>query len=129
MLYLFDENQPPALVAAIRQLHQQHWSGDQVETMRDRGWGGTDDPDWIGALARHNGPWTIVTRDLMHKEWYEVQGSSGTWFILMRGWSSLTYWPLAWKLVKAWPDVVANGRRNPGSVFDVAVNGKINRRR
>ena len=127
MLYLFDENQPPALVVAVRHLHQRDWPEDRVKSVRDRGWEGTDDSAWISVLAGLDEAWTVVTRDMMYKEWYQVLGSGGTWFVLNKGWRSMQFWPLAWKLVKAWPDIVEAGRRTPGGVFVVAVNGKVSR--
>ena len=66
---------------------------------------------------------------MMQKEWYQVLGSNGTWFVLNKGWRSMRYWDLAWKLVKAWPGMVEAGRRNPGGVFAVSVNGNVTRLR
>ena len=129
MLYLFDENQPPALVLAIRHLHQRDWPEDRIEAVQDRGWKGTDDPVWVDVLASVDEPWTVVTRDAMKREWYQVLGSGGTWFVLNKGWRSMQYWDLVWKLVKAWPVMVDAGRRNPGGVFVVTVNGKVTRDR
>ena len=37
----------------------------------------------------------------------------------------MQFWELSWKLVKAWPDIVSAGQREPGQIFSVAVNGRV----
>ena len=93
--------------------------------MRDVQSEGVNDLTWIEALVQSREPWTVITRDLMRREWQLVQNSNLTWFLLHRGWASLPYWELSWKLVKAWPDIIAYGQQSPGRVFRVQVNGRI----
>lgn len=117
MLYLFDENQPPALVLAIRHLHQRDWPEDRVQSVQDRGWEGTDDSVWIDVLAGLEVPWTVVTRDMMDKEWYQVLGSSGTWFVLNKGWRTMQYWDLAWKFGESLAQYGGSRSPEPGGRF------------
>lgn len=124
MNYWFDENMPPQLVAAIEALHARDYPNDRVASVRDTHDVGRSDVEWITWLMQSGEQWTVFTRDAMRKERQLAQGGGLTWFVLAPGWASLDYWNLSWKFVKAWPDLVATGRRSPGQMFTVAVNGK-----
>ena len=125
MNYWFDENMPPSLVKAIAALHTENFPDDRVESVLDAQGEGRSDVDWITELMQGGEQWAVITRDAMRKERQLVQSSGLTWFILARGWASLDYWTLSWKLVKAWPDLAEASRRSPGQVFTVALNGKV----
>lgn len=124
MNYWFDENMPPPLVRAIAALHARDYPDDRVVSARDTQDEGRSDAEWIASLMQSGEQWTVFTRDAMRKERQLAQSSGLTWFILAPGWASLNYWDMSWKLVKAWPELVAAGRRAPGQTFTVAVNGK-----
>lgn len=124
MNYWFDENVPPQLVKAIAALHARDYPDDRVVSIYATQYEGGSDVEWITALMQSGEQWTVFTQDAMRKERQLVQSSGLTCFILAPGWSSLDYWNKSWKLVKAWPDLVATGRRSPGQMFKVAVNGK-----
>lgn len=124
MNYWFDENVPPPLVMAIAALHARDYPDDRVLSVRDTSDQGRSDVEWIATLMRSGEQWTVFTRDAMRKERQLAQSSGLTWFILARGWAKLDYWNMSWKLVKAWPELVETGRRAPGQIFTVGVNGK-----
>ena len=125
MNYWFDENVPPHLVKAIAALHARNFPDDRVVSVRDAQGEGRSDVDWITELMRSGEQWAVITRDAMRKERQLVQSSGLTWFMLDRGWASLDYWNLSWKLVKAWPDLAEASRRSPGQVFTVTLKGKV----
>lgn len=124
MNYWFDENMPPHLVRAIAALHARDYPNDRVVSIYDTQYKGRSDAEWITSLMQSKEQWTVFTQDAMRKERQLTPSSGLTWFILARGWAGLDYWAMSWKLVKAWPDLVATGRRAPGQTFTVAVNGK-----
>ena len=124
MNYWFDENMPPQLVRAIAALHAPDYPGDRVVSIYDTQYKGRSDAEWITSLMQSKEQWTVFTQDAMRKERQLTPSSGLTWFILDPGWAGLVYWTMSWKLVKAWPDLVATGRRAPGQTFTVAVNGK-----
>ena len=125
MNYLLDENVPPYLTRAIAALHARDHPEDTVLSAWDVGSQGQDDETWIATLLAGGAQWTVVGRDRMRKEWSLLQRGELTWFVLNKGWASLTFWDLSSKLVKAWPDIVLAGQRSPGMVFDVAVGGRV----
>lgn len=126
MNYWFDENVPPPLVMAIAALHARDYPDDRVLSARDTSEQGRSDAEWIATLMRGGEQWTVLTRDAMRKERRLAQSSGFTWFIFARGWANMDYWNMSWKLVRAWPGLVETGRRSPGQIFTVTVNGKSN---
>ena len=120
---------PPPLVRAIAALHAREYPDDSVSSVTELGLAGADDTRWIASLAQNEEPWTVVTRDLMRRERSHLQSGDPTWFLLHRGWAGMPYWAMSWKFVKAWPDVVNAGRRAPGPVFTVALNGRVQQAR
>ena len=129
MNYLIDENTPPHLIRAIANLHSRDYHDDKVLSMPELKFAGIDDANWIASLVQSAEAWTVITRDLMRRERALLRSDNLTWFLLNRGWASFPYWELSWKLVKAWPEMVTVGRRQPGQVFTVAVNGRVRQER
>lgn len=129
MNYLIDENVPPYLTRAIAALHARDYPEDSVLSAWDIGSQGHDDETWIATLTSSGEQWTVVGRDLMRKEWPLLQSSGLTWFVLNKGWASLPFWELSSKLVKVWPDIVFSGQASPGTVFNVAVGGRVRQAR
>lgn len=125
MNYLIDENVPPYLTRAIAALHARDYPDDSVLSPWDIGSHGQGDEIWIPFLISSGAQWTVVGRDLMRKEWPLLHSSGLTWFVLNKGWASLPFWDLSSKLVKVWPDIVVAGQTSPGTVFNVAVGGRV----
>ena len=127
MNYFFDENFAPSIARAIRELHATGQLNDKVVSWAEIDFGGMKDVPWIDALMDTHLDWVVLTRDQMRLERHAVQESGFTWCIFAKGWATLNYWNQAWKLVKAWPELVTTSERSHGAVFTVLVNGKITR--
>lgn len=108
MNFFFDENLSPELTRAIGILHRKFPTDDVIFALRDLYPLGTDDVVWIPGLGQRGGLWTVVTKDQMDKEpeWSLVQDSGFFWFFLDRRWGNLPYWIIAWRLVRAWPEII-----------------------
>jgi hypothetical protein len=103
---LFDSNLSPALAKALHELS----IGDQNEVyhLRDRFAEDTEDHVWIAALG-DEGNWSIVSQDRFAKGSLEKEAlrqSGITTFVLASGWSKLTHWEKAWRLVRWWPRIM-----------------------
>ncbi len=125
MNFLFDENLPHSLAAAIDALHSHANRGGRVLSVRDRTWEGYDDRDWIRLLSENRESWIVVTRDKMRNEIEIIRQSNLTWVIMHRGWARIPYWDVAWKLVKAWPEIVDKTVIGPGETYRLQVNGRL----
>ena len=74
------------------------------------------------------GAWVIISGDIRisqnefeRRAWLE---SGLTAFFLGRGWTKLKLWEQAWKLIKWWPDIVAQAERvHAGAGFVIPVSG------
>ena len=125
MNYYWDENLPPSLARAVSTLHQRDHPTDQVLSYRDVDWTGYSDELWIDHLIATGMDWAVITGDRMRQHREIVRRSGMTWFIFNRGWGSLDYWTKSWKTIKTWPSIVALSQERPGSIFRVAVNGRV----
>ena len=123
--YFFDENFSHFLANAIAQLHRNDFPDDRVTSARGMNLEGAADQTWVGVLEASGESWVVLTHDRMRKEWRTVQTSGVTWFIFERGWSSLRFWDEAWKLVKAWPEIIEASQRSRERAFNVAVSGRV----
>ena len=125
MNYLLDENLPYRLAVAIDALHNRDNPGSPVLSVRDRGWAGYSDPQWISRLAQSSENWSILTRDRMRSELDMLNQPNLTWVILNRAWNRMTYWDVAWKLIKAWPEIAEHTNANPSRIYRLRVNGRL----
>jgi hypothetical protein len=83
----------------------------------------TPDVEWIRKLAAE-AEWVIISGDVRisrnefeRRAWLE---SRMTAFFLAKGWTVLKLWDQAWRLMKWWPDIVAQAERiSPGAGFTV----------
>lgn len=125
MNFYWDENLPPSLARAVSALHQRDYPGDTVLSYRDAQWAGRSDELWISRLIATGEDWAVITGDRMRQHREIVRQSGLTWFIFNRGWGSLDYWPKSWKIIKCWPAIAGLSQERAGSVFRVAVNGRI----
>jgi hypothetical protein len=97
--------------------------GHTVKYLREMFSADTPDVDWIRRLAS-DGDWVIISGDVRisrnefeRRAWRE---SGLTAFFLAKGWSGLRLWDQAWRLVKWWPDIVAQAEKiRPGAGFIV----------
>ena len=70
MNYLLDENMPPYLVRAIAALHAREYPDDRIASAEDIQAESVDDESWIESLVQSGEPWTVLTRDLMRREYH-----------------------------------------------------------
>lgn len=131
MNFFFDENLSPELTRAIGILHRKFPTDDVIFALRDLYPLGTDDDVWIPDLGQRGGLWTVVTKDQMSQPqvWALVQASGFFWFFLDRRWGNLPYWIIAWRLVRAWPEIIrVMGLDYPGAasrIFSVNPESEI----
>lgn len=133
MNFFFDENLSPNLTQAIGALHRKGYPDDNFFHIDELFPLGTGDDGWIDALterrAVHHEDWAIVTRDQMRDHWGKVLTSGFFWFILDGQWGRIQYWDTAWRLVRAWPEIIrVMGLDYPGAdsrIFSVNPESEI----
>jgi hypothetical protein len=110
---------PPRIVDALRALED----GYVVKHLRELFPVDTPDIEWIQRIAS-DPDWVIISGDIRisqnefeRRAWLE---SGLTAFFLAKGWTRLKLWDQAWRLVKWWPEIVAQAIRiKPGAGFIV----------
>ena len=125
MKFFLDNNLPPALARSLHALSER--SGHQVVHLSEKFNRDIADADWIRALAEE-GDWIIVSGDIRipknpaeRQAWLE---SGLTSFFLGRGWTGLSFWDQAWKLVQWWPRIIDQAAKvEPPAAFLVPVKG------
>lgn len=127
MKFFLDNTHPPRLAKALNALVVD--DGHTTVHLREKFAPETEDRVWIGALAEE-GDWIIISGDPQitkgrHERaaWEESQLTA---FFFKSGWTNFQLWDQVWRLVKCWPDIVAQATRaTRGAGFLVNVNGKI----
>ena len=124
MKYLIDNNLPPALAHAIRELSTIR-DNTEVYALKDKFPPATKDIDWITALSEDN-DWVVISQDRFKKgnEEKEALRRSGlTVFFLEKQWSKKKYWEKSHNLVRWWPAIMDHAERmTGGSAFKVKWN-------
>ncbi len=126
MNFFFDNNLPPDLARALNFLSKKQ--GHKVVPLRDKFKTNITDVEWINAL-KSEGNWVVISGDLrimrnLHERaaWQE---SRLTVFFLAKGWTNVSYWVKAWKLVKWWPEVTSQAQRiKSGTSFIIPIRGQ-----
>lgn len=126
MKFFVDNNLSTKLAKSIHVLVEPE---HQIVHLKDRFAAATPDETWMTALAREP-EWVILSADLrIRKNSHEVEAwkaAGHTTFFLKDRWIEMDFWTQAWKLVKCFPEIIAQtGRAKPGDAFVVSVNGKI----
>ena len=120
MKVFFDNNLSPSIAHAMRELSKVEPDVDAVIHLRDRFRPATPDIEWIGALA-NDGPWVIVSIDRFTKnhdaERAALRNAGHTVFVMDRQWADQKFWLQAERLVKWWPQVLAQARLVSASAF------------
>jgi hypothetical protein len=123
--FFLDNTTPPRFAPALQALEGP--GGHEVRHLRDMFSADTPDIEWLMKLAKE-GAWVIISGDIRisqnefeRRAWLE---SGLTAFFLGRGWTKLKLWEQAWKLIKWWPDIVAQAERvHAGAGFVIPVSG------
>lgn len=122
MKFFIDNNLPPALAHALRELSKPE--NHEVIHLRDRFAVNTSDTDWINSLSQESA-WIVVTHDSLNKglEREALRRAGLLVFFLDKSWSNHKFWEIAHNLVKWWPRIIeqAGGIEN-GAAFKVKWN-------
>jgi hypothetical protein len=118
--FFFDSNLAPRFAEALRVLDG---GTHTIKHLRERFAPEIADLDWIKELASE-GDWVIISGDVRisqnrseRQAWLE---SGLAAFFLAKGWTGLRLWDQAWRLMKWWPEIVAQaGRIRAGAGFVV----------
>ncbi len=121
MKFFLDNTLPPRLAEALRALEGPQ--GYAIKHLREMFQPDTPDVEWIRKLAAE-GEWVMISGDVRisrnqfeRRAWIE---SGLTAFFLAKGWSGLKLWDQAWRLVRWWPEIVAQAEKiRPGAGFIV----------
>ncbi len=122
MKFFFDNNLPPPLAHALRELSKP--DDHTVFHLRDRYSANTPDTDWIEKLSREGG-WVVITHDKLNKglEREALRQAGLLVFFLDKSWVDHGFWEKASNLVKWWPRIIeqASGIEG-GAAFKVKWN-------
>lgn len=107
MIFVLDNNLPPALAHGLAEFtsvtHPQH----SVVHLSDVLPRNTPDVDWIENLAKDK-KHVVVTQDRLNKglEREALRRAGLLVFLLDKGWASHKFWPKAANLVTWWPEII-----------------------
>ncbi|MEQ1526471.1 MAG: DUF5615 family PIN-like protein [Gallionella sp.] len=122
MKFLVDNNLPPALAHALRELSKPE--NHEVVHLKDRFRANTPDIDWINDLSLE-GAWIVITHDSLNKglEREALRRAGLLVFFLDKSWKDHKFWEKAHNLVKWWPRIIeqASGIQG-GAAFKVKWN-------
>ena len=122
MKFLIDNNLPPALAHALRELSKPE--NHEVLHLKDRFAADTPDTDWINSLSQEGG-WIVVTHDNLNKglEREALRRAGLLVFFLDKSWKDHKFWEKAHNLVKWWPRIIElAGGIEGGAAFQVKWN-------
>ena len=127
MKFMLDHNLAPGLARALNELSAPF--GHQVAPLREMIPVDSADEHWIARLGREGG-WAVVSGDIRV---FEAPAAVAAWreakltiFFLAPGWSDLTYWPKATKLVGVWEKVIAFATGvTAGTLYEIRAGGKF----
>jgi hypothetical protein len=118
----FDNNLSPNIAHAMRELSKSEVDVEEVIHLRDRFSRRADDIEWISALVE-DGPWIIISIDRFKKqndaERAALRGAGHTVFVMDSQWAEHRYWLQAERLVRWWPQILAQARLVSASAFRV----------
>lgn len=122
MKFFIDNNLPPALAHALRELSKP--DDHVVLHLKDRFAANTPDIDWINSLSTE-GSWIVVTHDNLNKglEREALRRAGLLVFFLDKSWKDHQFWEKAYQLVRWWPRIIeqAEGIQG-GAAFKVTWN-------
>lgn len=122
MKFFIDNNLPPALAHALRELSKTE--NHEVIHLKDRFAPNTPDTDWIGCLSQES-EWVVVTHDNFNKglEREALRSAGLRVFFLDKSWSDHKFWEKAHNLIKWWPRIIEQAAGiQGGAAFKVKWN-------
>jgi len=119
--FFLDNTLPPRFAEVLQVLEGD--DANEVVHLRTKFAPDTEDVDWITALGAEGG-WVIVSGDIrISQNQFERRAwlNSGlTAFFFAKGWTTISLWDQAWRLIKWWPAIVEQAARiRPGAGFIV----------
>jgi len=120
--FFIDNNLPPALAHALRELSEPE--DHEVLHLKDRFAADTVDIDWFNTLSEEKG-WVVVTHDNLNKglEREALRRAGLLVFFLDKSWKDHKFWEKAHNLVKWWPRIIEQaGGIEGGAAFQVKWN-------
>ncbi len=125
LTFFTDENIPPYFGRMLDDFDQTH----EVRACLDYFERGIIDVEWIRKVASWKNPVAICGdgRILRNDVEKKVLKECGLTFVhLAPGWTNMKWQDQAWKIIKAWPDIVRNIQEaSYPMLFEVAVGGKV----
>ena len=122
MNFFFDNNLSPFLAKAVAALSKPY--GHNVIHKKEQFPPDTEDIVWIGVLAKEEN-WVVISLDHFAKGSLEkeaLRDSGLITIVLKSGWSNLSGWDKAWKLIRWWPRIIEQAERiSGGAAFWVPV--------
>ncbi|MEO6746215.1 MAG: hypothetical protein ABIN08_17180 [Caldimonas sp.] len=113
MKFFFDNNLSLHIAHAIRELSKREDDISSVIHLRDRFEPSMPDVEWIGSLGQ-DGPWCILSIDRFRKnhdaEREALRRQGHTVFVLDSHWAKYPFWLQAERLVRWWPQILAQAR-------------------
>jgi len=129
VIFFADENFAPKAARMLNEFSREN----TVHHLTDHFEPGTADPVWLREIARWTERPVVLSADgRMLRNAVErraLQETNLTFVYLARGWVNTPWNQYAWKIVKAWPDILAQTQRvRAPTVFQVSVgNLKVER--
>jgi len=118
--FLFDNNLPPDLAHAIRELCVGEQDVKEVCHLTDRFPPSTSDLKWIEGLGKN---WYVVSIDKFTKsrgaEREALRRAGHTVYVLDPQWSSHPFWSKSSRLVLWWPQVLEHARLIQGGIHRI----------
>lgn len=120
MKFLFDNNLPPDLAHAIRELCRGETDVQHVDHLTDHFPGNTPDLDWISGL---DGSWYVISIDKFKKshgqERVALRRAGHTVYVLDPQWADHNFWKKSARLVEWWPQVLEHSRLTQGGMHRI----------
>ncbi len=123
MIFFADENIPPKAARILSIFDPKY----QVRAYTDYFEQGVPDVEWMQEVASWDDKPVVLGGDgriLTNKAEKQVLKECDLAFVfLKRGWTKLPWTEFAWKIIKAWPEIIKNVEQARYTmVFEVAVN-------
>ncbi|MBL8324819.1 MAG: hypothetical protein JNJ89_07660 [Rubrivivax sp.] len=110
MRFFFDNNLSPHIAHAMRELSGTLANVSEVVHLTDRYRRSAPDIEWVRGLDA-DGPWVVLSVDRFKKcggaEREALRSSGHTVFLLESQWLKQTFWLQSERMVRWWPQIVA----------------------
>ncbi len=127
MRFFFDRNISKYIAQMLDAFSRGHPGGHEVKSLDDdrRFTNTTGDVEWLAVLGRDEPSWIVICGDAAilanEVERAALDEANLTFFCFDKSWMKMRFEDQAWKLVKAWPSIVATAQSvaNTPAIFRV----------